>query len=186
MTPPVLGPILPPVRRSVVVPWRPEAAFRRFTTEIGAWWPLATHSLGGERAVTCRFGEGVGDEIAEEQRDGTRCVWGRILVWEPPARVRFTWHPGEPEEHAQEVEVRFAPEGEGTRLELIHSGWERRGAKAKSVRRAYNLGWVYVLQHFEARRGFTVRALDLLHPLLSRLARRSRPSERGERAASEG
>jgi len=172
MNAPVLGPILPPVRKVVHVPWDVEHAFRRFTRELASWWPLATHSLGGSAAVTCRFEERVGGEIFEAQRDGRRIVWGTVLVWEPPTRVRFTWHPGEDPTSFGEVELRFAREGDGTRLELTHSGWERRGAKAKSARRAYNLGWVYVLAIYAERRGMLVRTLDLVGAVARRLQRR--------------
>ena len=41
-----------PIVKSVAVSWSPEASFRRFTDEIGTWWPLETHSLSGERAKT--------------------------------------------------------------------------------------------------------------------------------------
>ncbi len=172
MNAPVLGPILPPVRKSVTVPWSVDAAFRRFTAELASWWPLATHSVGQERAVTCRFEERVGGEIYEVRDDGERTVWGTVLVWEPPARVRFTWHPGRPGETHQEVELRFTAEASGTRLELAHSGWERAGREAKSARRAYNLGWIYVLDLYRGQRTFTVRALDLVIAIAKRFRRK--------------
>lgn len=172
MNPPLLGPVLPPVKKSVHIPWGVEQAFRRFTAELATWWPLPTHSVGGADAVTCRFEERVGGEIFEEHGDGKRSVWGTVLVWEPPARVRFTWHPGEDPETRGEVELRFTPEGDGTRLELEHSGWERRGPRAKTIRRAYNLGWVYVLEIYAGRRGPLVRTLDVVGAIARRLQRR--------------
>ena len=47
-----------PVRKSVTVPARPQRAFELFTAHIHEWWPLATHSIGGEQAVGLVFGEG--------------------------------------------------------------------------------------------------------------------------------
>jgi len=41
--------IIPPVHRTIVVPWMPEAAFRRFTAEIMSWWPHQTHSVGEKK-----------------------------------------------------------------------------------------------------------------------------------------
>lgn len=162
-----------PLHKAVTVPWPPERAFTRFTAEIGSWWPLATHSVGGVRTIRCVFEERVGGEIYEETRDGTRHVWGTVLVWEPPARAVFTWHPGRTPDSAQNIEVRFTPVDNGTRLELIHTGWERLGTEARKARRAYPLGWTYVLNHW-AGRGSSV-ANRLMDGLVW-VVRRLRPS----------
>lgn len=140
-----------PLHKSITVPWSQERAFTRFTTEIGSWWPLRTHSVGGARTVRCGFEGRVGGQIYEETADGTRLVWGTVLVWEPHSRTVFTWHPDRTPEVAQNIEVRFTPAGSGTRLELIHTGWERLGAEAKKARRAYPMGWTYVLNHWAGK-----------------------------------
>jgi hypothetical protein len=51
-----------------------------------------------------------------------------------------------------EVEVRFLPDGDGTRVELEHRGWERVGAESAEVREAYGSpqGWVTTLNVFAA------------------------------------
>src|SRR5919197_160847 len=70
-----------------------------------------------------------GGRIAERSPTGEIADWGRVLTWEPPGRVAFTWHPEGGE--ATEVEVQFIPEGSGaTRVELEHRGWERLGPAA--------------------------------------------------------
>lgn len=176
MTP--AAPSLPPVRRSITVPWTPEAAFRRFTDEIATWWPLATHSVAQERAETVRFESRVGGRICERASGGEEHVWGTITAWEPPRRVAFTWHPGRDPETAQTIEVRFAPLGSGTRLELTHAGWEALGEEAKGARRGYALGWAYVLRLWAGRSSSAlVVTIDLLTwalgPLLRRRARRA-------------
>lgn len=48
-----------------------------------------------------------------------------------------------PERAPTEVEVRFAPEGEGTHVELEHRGWEATGDP--QGRAGYQKGWNYVL-----------------------------------------
>ncbi len=88
--------------------------------------------------------------LVERAVDGTESVWGEVLAWEPPHRLVLTWHPGGDATVASEVEVRFAPDGDGTRVELEHRGWEPFGAEAASVRRRY-VGpgaWGHVLDHF--------------------------------------
>ena len=164
--------MIPPVVKSLVVPWSPEAAFRRWTADVGSWWPLRTHSIGQEAAEQVVFTPSVGGTIHEIVRGGSRHVWGTVLAWDPPRSVRYTWHPGEPESSAQEVEVRFTAEGSGTRVVLTHSGWEKKGVKGRRYARAYRLGWSYVLAMYQGRRTLLVLTLDVLGRILRRLAPR--------------
>ena len=161
-----------PLHKSITVPWKPEAAFRRFTTELATWWPLRSHSVGGRDAVSCVFEEHAGGKIYEVWRDGGRSEWGTVLVWDPPARVEFTWHPGRESAEAQLVELRFTAVDEGTRLDLVQSGWERFGTRGTRMRRAYNLGWAYVLRVWAGRnRSPLVLALDLVVGVVDPLVR---------------
>lgn len=137
-----------PVRKSIVVPWGIDAAFRRFTAEIGSWWPVRSHSLGQKDVTTCVFEGRVGGKIYEVWRDGRRIEWGEVLSWNPPHGVTFTWHPGQARDVAQQVELRFTTVGKDTRLDLVHSGWERLGKAASRTRNGYNLGWNYVLRRW--------------------------------------
>ena len=64
--------------------------------------------------------------------DGTECDWGRVLAWEPPTRVLFTWQIGgnwqfDPDPaHASEIEVRFHADGPAqTTVEVEHRYFER-------------------------------------------------------------
>lgn len=129
-----------PLRKAAHVPQGVEEAFRLFTEEIAAWWPLATHSVGGERATSVHVEPIVGGRIVEAYGDGDTAVWGTVLAWEPPTLVRFTWHPGTPVGEATEVEVRFSPDEAGTSVELVHRGWSRRPDGAAS-RARYDIGW---------------------------------------------
>jgi ABC-type glycerol-3-phosphate transport system substrate-binding protein len=59
----------------------------------------------------------------------------------------MTWHPGRGEETAQELAVAFTAESNGTRVDVVHTGWERAGDAA--VRMAsYDTGWDTVLDVF--------------------------------------
>ena len=60
----------------------------------------------------------------------------------------MTWHPGRDKETAQEIEVRFASEGAGTRVEIVHTGWERGGADVGEQMANYDRGWGTVLERF--------------------------------------
>lgn len=140
-----------PVRSEVVVPRPPDEAFRRFTAEIGTWWPAGTHSVAGEACRDVVMEGRVGGRLFEIDADGREEPWGEITAWEPPSRVAFTWHPGRSPATAQRVDVSFEPAEGGTRVVLVHSGWEALGEAAPDMRDQYVPGWEYVLDRF--RRG---------------------------------
>lgn len=155
------GPIAP-VRRSIAVSWAPEAAFHRFTAEFGTWWPSATHSIGGKKVKRIIFECRAGGRIIEELTDGRRYQWGRITVMDPPHRVGFTWHASRDEREAQDVEVSFTPEGSGTRVELVSTGWERLGAKGRRERKGHDIGWGSVLDVFAGRSSAVIILFGLI------------------------
>jgi uncharacterized protein YndB with AHSA1/START domain len=133
------------IRKTVLVDFTPEEAFELFTTRVSSWWPRS-HSYGGEKVTDIRFEPHVGGMFYEVTDEG-QAPWGRVIAWEPPHRLVLEWLivkcgglPG------TEVEVRFSPEGPGTRVELEHRGWER--AENPSGRDNYNRGWDVVLAPF--------------------------------------
>ena len=140
-----------PVRRSVEVGCSVTEAFHLFTGEINSWWPLATHSIGEADAEACYFEGRDGGRIYESHGDGSIHLWGLVTVWEPPARVVFTWHPGRDASTAQEVELSFSECAVGTRVDLEHRGWEILGEKAQQTRDGYETGWLPVLERYVAR-----------------------------------
>jgi uncharacterized protein YndB with AHSA1/START domain len=133
------------LRKSVRVARPPEQAFRLYTDGISTWWPLATHSVAEGDADTVVFESGPGGRIYERAKDGTEHLWGTVTVWEPPERFVHTWHPGRPEATRQLVEMRFLPDGHGTRVEVVHTGWEELGDEAPRTYASYDTGWDYVL-----------------------------------------
>jgi len=130
--------------KSVVVAAGVERAFTLFTARMGDWWPLITHSVGGEEATAVAMDCCAGGEIIESLADGTTTVWGRVTGWEPPRRVAFTWHPGTPVEEATHVDVSFAEHDGGTLVTLVHSGWAAR-PDGERARVGYDSGWEVVL-----------------------------------------
>lgn len=144
-------PVIEPVRRSVDVRCSPSDAFRIFVDDIDSWWPLATHSVGQEKAVSCLFEGRDGGRIYETHADGSLHLWGTVTTWQPPTRVVFSWHPGRDANTAQEVELRFLPFDNGTRVELEHRQWEKLGDRASETRDAYQSGWAGVLARYVAR-----------------------------------
>ena len=138
-----------PVRKSITVDWKPEAAFRRFTDGIAQWWPLESHSVSESADATVRIEGRIGGRIYETGPDGVEHLWGTVTGWDPPRRIAFTWHPGQPADARQEVEVTFQPAGRGARVDLVHSGWEHLGEEADTMRAGYDSGWDLVLGRYE-------------------------------------
>ena len=136
------------IRKSLVVSCTVERAFDVFTREIGTWWPLGQYSIGGDKITEVVVEEWVGGRIFENHSDGGEGDWGRVLAWEPPHRFAMSWYPGKDASQATELEVRFAAESDGTRVDLEHRGWEILGAAAAETRTGYDSGWGEVLGHF--------------------------------------
>jgi uncharacterized protein YndB with AHSA1/START domain len=135
------------VHRSVSVPLPVEKAFQLFTDGTGTWWPFASHSIGGDEAVDAVFEGREGGLVYEVLRDGTRAEWADIVAWDPPHRFLLSWRVN-PAREPTEVEVRFEQEGEGTRVELEHRGWERVTDGPAEMRASYDTGWEHVLGEF--------------------------------------
>ncbi len=142
-----------PVKKSIRVNLPVEAAFRLFTEGIATWWPFKTHSVGEEKVETCAFEGKVGGRLYEIQADGSEVDWGRVLAWNPPQRVVFSWYPGRSEDTAQEVEVKFTAVAGGTQVVLVHRDWELLEERAQKTRDGYDRGWDYVLGQYIVQAG---------------------------------
>jgi uncharacterized protein YndB with AHSA1/START domain len=147
------------VRATITVAAPIERAFSVFTDDIGSWWPSDHHILEGELAEMI-FEPRVGGHVYDRAVDGGECRWARVLAYEPPERVVFSWDIGldwqlqaDPE-RTSEVEVRFTAEGsERTRVELEHRRLERHGDGWEQMRDAVGSpgGWQRGLDAFAAR-----------------------------------
>jgi len=138
------------VRKSLAVNCRVERAFEVFTREIGSWWPLHTYAIADDITEVV-FEEQVGGRVYEKHGDGSEGDWGKVLAWEPPHMFAMAWSPGSDPEQATRLEVRFAAEGEGTRVDLEHTGWEILAERAQDSRNSYDGGWVTVLDCYERK-----------------------------------
>jgi uncharacterized protein YndB with AHSA1/START domain len=79
-----------PIRHEVVVNAPIERAFALFTNKFDAIKPREHNLLSVPIAETV-FEPRVGGHIYDIGVDGSRCQWARVLAYEPPTRVVFTW-----------------------------------------------------------------------------------------------
>jgi uncharacterized protein YndB with AHSA1/START domain len=89
-----------------------------------------------------------GGEMYELAKGGKREHWGRVKAWEPPRRLVIAWHVNPEQAGPTELEVTFASEGGGTRVELEHRNWEQAGDGAAEMRENHDSGWDLVLAPF--------------------------------------
>jgi uncharacterized protein YndB with AHSA1/START domain len=144
------------VRTQIVVDAPIERAFRVFTEDFDRIKPREHNMLNVEIAETV-FEPQVGGRIFDRGVDGSECQWARVLAFEPPDRILFSWDIS-PQwqietdlEKTSEVEVRFISEGpKRTRVELEHRKLYRHGEGWEAERDAVDseAGWPLYLRRF--------------------------------------
>jgi uncharacterized protein YndB with AHSA1/START domain len=126
----------------------PERAFAAFTGEIGAWWkPSRLFQTTPRAPGTLAFDGGAGGRLIETLANGKVFEIGKVLAWEPPGRLVFSWRQASfPPDLATEVEVRFEAVGDETRISVEHRGFDR--VPTDSVARH---GFMRLAEHWQAQ-----------------------------------
>jgi uncharacterized protein YndB with AHSA1/START domain len=138
-----------PVRQSIAVKASQARAFEVFTRDIAKWWP-ASHHIGKAEMKAPMLEPCAGGRWYETGVDGSTCEWGKVLVWEPPARLVLAWQISADFKYdpnlVTEVEVTFTDAGNGmTRVDLEHRNLERFADKAESFAASVTSGWGLLL-----------------------------------------
>jgi hypothetical protein len=140
--------VIEPLRLSYEIDCAPEHAFEVWTTRTAAWWPKG-HSVSGNADTSVVLEPREGGRIFERTPDGAEIDWGEITLWEPPRRLGYLWHINRDRSDATDVELTFVGLDDGTtRLEILHTGWERLGAQGGEWREANTGGWNALLPSF--------------------------------------
>jgi uncharacterized protein YndB with AHSA1/START domain len=146
------------VRHSVNVGRRAAGAFSLFVEEFQTWWPRE-YTWSQDVLEAIGIEPGIDGMCYERGPHGFRCDWGRVLVWEPPRRLEFTWQISPRREPvpnptlASVVGVSFDERSDGsTQVSLEHWGFERHGSGSAEYQAAMGSahGWPYILQCFAA------------------------------------
>jgi uncharacterized protein YndB with AHSA1/START domain len=146
------------VRTEIVVDAPIERAFLVFTEKFDQIKPREHNMLGVDIAESV-FEPRVGGRVFDRGTDGTECQWGRVLAYDPPGRIVFSWDisPNWQVEtdldRSSEVEVRFTSQSASrTRVVLEHRHLDRHGDGWDGLREAVrgDQGWPLYLQRFAA------------------------------------
>ncbi len=154
------------VRHEVVVHLSQEQAFWAFT-DLDRIKPREHNMLAVPIEQTV-LEQHAGGDIYDKGVDGSTCRWGRVLAFDPPRTIAFSWDIGPDWQVASdltrtsEVEVTFTPDGDGdqrTRVTLVHRHLDRHGAGWESMRDGVDIddGWPLYLARYQA---LTRRAQD--------------------------
>jgi uncharacterized protein YndB with AHSA1/START domain len=146
-----------PIRAAVTVPLPADQAFPAFA-DLARWWPQE-YTWAADTLEDIGLEPREGGFCYERGPHGFTCHWGRVLAWEPPTHLVFTWQiapdrvPQPNPAKASEVEVTFHPaDPSGTRVELEHRALARHGDAADAYRQAMASpqGWPLILDRYAA------------------------------------
>jgi uncharacterized protein YndB with AHSA1/START domain len=147
------------VRRSIVVEAPVQHTFSVFTEDIGSWWDPGHHLI-ADTFDHMVFEPRVGGHIIDVAVDGSECRWSRVLAYEPPSRIVFSWDinlqwqlESDPA-RTSEIEVRFTALDAGrTQVDLEHRHIDRHGSGWEAMRDAVGSPNGWNLEHFAAVAG---------------------------------
>ena len=126
------------INKTIMVEASQETAFETFTRHVTSWWPRS-HTIFKDKVAEIVFDERVGGRVYERSEEGEEAEWADVLAWEPHERFLVRWRVN-PERGPTELEIRFTPEGNKTRIDLEHRGWDDPEGRAN-----YGPGWDFVL-----------------------------------------
>lgn len=142
-------------RTFVMVPVSVHDAFQQFVERFSEWWPVE-YTWSGRVLEFIGIDPHEGGKCYELGPDGFRLDWGRVVAWHAPLHLGFTWQisptrvPEPDPARASRVDVRFYPEEDGARIELLHSRFAQHGEGWQQYRDAMGSehGWPYILERF--------------------------------------
>lgn len=144
------------IRTEVVVETAREHAFNLFSERFDQIKPREHNMLAVDIAESI-FEPHAGGRVFDRGVDGSECQWGRVLAYEPPERIVFTWDISPHWQiesdlgRASEVELRFTAEApERTRVELEHRHLDRHGEGWQELREGVrgDGGWPLYLSRY--------------------------------------
>lgn len=145
-----------PIKYHLTVPVSAEQAFEVFVRGLDSWWP-EEYTWAGEGLERIAIVPEKNGRCYERGPHGFECDWGRVLRYDPPHSIVFSWQidpdrvPQPNPEKASEIEILFEDNGSDTEITFIHRNFEKHGENAESYKEALSSprGWPYILEKFE-------------------------------------
>lgn len=140
-----------PVVKTIETKAAPDLAFRLFTERMAAWWP-SRMSIGPEPPTEIIIEPGAGGRWFERTVAGIETNWGRVLIWDPPARLVLAWQIDATFSYdpnfETELELTFEAIPTGARVRLEHRFLERLGESATRIAEQLRGGWAGIIEGF--------------------------------------
>ena len=144
-----------PIQRTLRVRASRQKAFDTFVA-MGGWW-LKSHSLAGSGQKDVVIEPRAGGRWYEIGNDGSEQPWGKVIAYEPPARLHLIWSlNGEwayDSAFETNIEVTFAEDDDHTIVTSEHRDLDRYGENAEAIRGDYDTGmdggWLELLAGFQ-------------------------------------
>lgn len=146
-----------PITLHETIHCKPVDAFSAFIDDFNQWYPAEyTWSQNGLEMIVIEPGEG--GRCYERGPNGFELDWGRVVTYQPPELLTFTWQisakrvPIPDAENAGQVTIRFEPDGDTTKLTLKHEGFANYVSQPAEYREALAApqGWPYILDCFKS------------------------------------
>lgn len=144
------------IRSEIVVNASRDRAFRLFTERFDRIKPREHNMLAVDIAESL-FEPRAGGRVYDRGVDGSECQWGRVLVYDPPNRIVFTWDispqwaiESDPD-RSSEVELRFTSVADDrTHVVLEHRNLDRHVEGWEALRDgvAGDQGWPLYLSRY--------------------------------------
>ena len=113
------------VEKEITIAAGPERVWQAWTTEISKWW-VGPYFIDKQRATGLVIEPHVGGRFMEIWGDqGSDYLIGNVVEWLPPRRFAYTWMEKSWAGVATVVWVEFDAEEQGTRVKVIHEGFDR-------------------------------------------------------------
>lgn len=139
-----------PITISLELACSADHAFDTFTQKTEVWWPRE-HTVSADPKADIVLEPKLGGRLFERTSAGEVHEWGEITTWEPKRRFCYTWHIHWDASDATDIEITFTDTGgASSRVDIVHSGWERLGGDGERWVKRNRAGWDGILPDFKA------------------------------------
>jgi uncharacterized protein YndB with AHSA1/START domain len=113
------------VERTITIAASPERVWQAWVEEMNNWWTRPYYN-DHERVTGLYLEPRLGGRYIEKWGDdGAGFLIGHVVEWLPPFRLAYTWSERNWGGITTLVQIELRPEGAGTRLSIVHDGFER-------------------------------------------------------------